>query len=109
MDNGQKRELLVLSRPKTGVPENNSGRECCWPYLIGQLPLSPVFVQNRPGAPDYSYFTQLPPVFGHYMFRFWPFYVPFLAILCFFPLGYSTTRTDQKRATRTTDSKISTR
>ena len=39
MGNGQKRELLVLFRPKTGVPENNSGRECCWPYLIGQLPL----------------------------------------------------------------------
>ena len=26
---GQKRELLVLFWPKTGVPEKNSGRECC--------------------------------------------------------------------------------
>ena len=33
--NGQKRKYLVLFRPKTDVPENNSGRECCWPYLIG--------------------------------------------------------------------------
>ena len=55
--NGQKREYPVLFWPKTDVPENNSGRECCWPYLIGQPPLSPVF--------------------GHFMFRFWPFYVPF--------------------------------
>ena len=39
--NGQKREYLVLFWPKTDVPENNSGRECCWPYLIGQHPLSP--------------------------------------------------------------------
>ena len=49
-------------------PENNSGRECCWPYLIGQHPLSPVFGQKRPGTPDNSYFAQLPPVFGHFMF-----------------------------------------
>ena len=68
MDNGQKWELSVLFWSKTGVPENNSGRECCWPYLIGQHPLSPVFGQKRPGAPDYSYFAQLPPVFGHFMF-----------------------------------------
>ena len=79
--------------PKTDVPENNSGRECCWPYLIGQHPL--VFGQKRPGTPGNSYFAQLPPVFGHYMFRFWPLYVPFLAILCSFPVGYSTARTDQ--------------
>ena len=54
--------------PKTDVPENNSGRECCWPYLIGQHPLSPVFGQKRPGTPGNSYFAQLPPVFGHFMF-----------------------------------------
>ena len=81
--------------PKTDVPENNSGRECCWPYLIGQHSLSRVFGQKRPGTPGISYFAQLPPVFGHFMFRFWPFYVPFLANLCSFPVGYSTTRTNQ--------------
>ena len=53
--------------PKTDVPENSSGRDCCWPYLIGQHPLSPVFGQNRPGTPGNSYFDQLPPVFGHFM------------------------------------------
>ena len=58
-------------------------------------PLSPVFGQKRPGTPGNSYFAQLPPVFGHFMFRFWPFYVPFLAILCFFPVGYSSALTDQ--------------
>ena len=63
--------------PKTGVPENISGREYCWPYLIEQHPLSPVFRQKRPGAPGNSYFAQLPPVFGHLMFRFWPFDVTF--------------------------------
>ena len=40
---------------------------CCWPYLIGQHPLSPVFGQKRPGSPGNSYFAQLPPVFGHFM------------------------------------------
>ena len=70
MGNGQKREVPVLFWPKTGVPENNSGRECCWPYLIGQHLLSPVFGQKkRPSAPGYiSYFAQLPPVLGHFMF-----------------------------------------
>ena len=69
--NGQKREYPVLFWPKTDVPENNSGRECCcWPYLIGQHPLSPVFGQKRPGTPGNSYFAQLPPVFGHFLFRF---------------------------------------
>ena len=24
--------------PKAGLHENDSGRECCWPYLIGQSP-----------------------------------------------------------------------
>ena len=66
--NGQKREYPVLFWPKTDVPENNSGRECCWPYLIGQHPLSPVFGPNRLGTPGNSYFAQLPPVFGHFMF-----------------------------------------
>ena len=66
--NGQKREYPVLFWPKTDVPENNSGRECLWPYLIGQHPLSPVFCQKRPVTPGNSYFAQLPPVFGHFMF-----------------------------------------
>ena len=66
--NGQKRELPVLFGQKRMYPENNSGRECCWSYLIGQHPLSPVFGQKRPGTPGNSYFAQLPPVFGHFMF-----------------------------------------
>ena len=66
--NGQKRELPVLFCLKTGVPENKSGRECYWPYLIGKHLLSPAFGQKRSGAPDYGYFAQLPPVFGHFMF-----------------------------------------
>ena len=49
-------------------PKNNSGREYCWPYLIGQHPLSPVFGQKRPDTPGNSFFAQLPPVFGHFMF-----------------------------------------
>ena len=65
---GQKQEYPVLFWPKTDVPENNSTRECCWPCLIGQPPLSPVFGQKRPGTPGNSYFAQLPPVFGHFMF-----------------------------------------
>ena len=67
--NGQKRELPVLFGQKRMYPENNSGRECCWPYLIGQHPLSPVFGQKQPGTPGNSYFAQLPPVFGHFVFR----------------------------------------
>ena len=66
--NGQKREYPVFFWPKTDVLENNSGRKCCWPYLIGQHPLSPVFGQKRPGTPGNSYFAQLPPVCGHFMF-----------------------------------------
>ena len=58
----------MLFWPKTDVPENNSSSECCWPYLIGQPPLSPVFGQKRPGTPGNSYFAQLPPVFGHFIF-----------------------------------------
>ena len=77
MGNDQKRELPVLFGQKRMYPKNKSGRECCWPYLIGQHPLSPVFGQKRPGTPGNSYFAQLPPVFGHLMFRFWPFYVAF--------------------------------
>ena len=69
MGNGQKRELSVFFGQKRAYLEtNNSGRECCWPYLIGQHPLSPVFGQKRPGTPGNSYFAQLPPVFGHSMF-----------------------------------------
>ena len=67
----------MLFGQKRMYPENKSGRECCWPYLIGQHPLSPVFGQKRPGTPGNSYFAQLPPVFGHFLLRFWPFYVPF--------------------------------
>ena len=67
MRNGQKREYPVLFWPKTDVPENNSGREGCWPYLIGQNPLSPVFGQKRPGTLGNSYFAQLTPVSGHFM------------------------------------------
>ena len=66
--------------PKSGVPENKSGRECYWPYLIGQHPLSSVFGQND---------RVLPVIATLLSFH------PFLAILCFFPVGYSTTRTDQ--------------
>ena len=69
----------MLFWPKTDVPKNNSGRECCWPYLIGQHPLSPVFGQKRPGTPGNSN----------------SYFHPFLAILCSFPVGYSTARTDQ--------------
>ena len=75
--NGQKREYPVLFGQRRMYPENNSGRECCWPYLIGQHPLSPVFGQKRPGTPGNSYFAQLPPVLGHFIFRFGPFYVSF--------------------------------
>ena len=69
----------MLFWPKTDLPENNSGRECCWPYLIGQPPLSPVFGQKRPGT--------LPVIATLLSFH------PFLAILCSFPMGYSTART----------------
>ena len=68
LGNGQKRGLPVLFGQKRMYPKNHSGRECCWPYLIGQHPLSPVFGQKRPGTPGNSYFAQLPPVFGHFMF-----------------------------------------
>ena len=67
LGNGQKRELPVLFGQKRMYPENNTGRKCCWPYMIGQLPLSPVFGQKRPGTPGNSYFAQLPPVSGHFM------------------------------------------
>ena len=66
--NGQKRELPVLFGQKRMYPENKSGRECCWPSLIGQHPLSPVFGQKRPGTPGNSSFAQLPSVFDHFMF-----------------------------------------
>ena len=101
--NGQKRKLPVLLGQKRMYSENNSGREGCWPYLIGQHPLSPVFGQKRPGTLGNSYFAQLPPVFGHFMFRFWLFYVPF---------RWADTRLLEQinmGATRTTNSKISLR
>ena len=63
----EKRELPVLFGQKRMYPENNSGRECCWPHLIGQHPLSPVFGQKRPGTSGNSYFAQLLPVFDHFM------------------------------------------
>ena len=93
----QTRELPVRFWPKTDVSEYNSGRECCWPYLIGQRPLSPVFGQKRPGTTGNSYFTQLPPVCGHFMFRFWAF-------LCSFPVVYSNT---PEQTVRTTNRKLS--
>ena len=68
MGNGQKWELQVLFWPQTGVPKNYSGRECCWPYLIGQHPLSCIFCQTQRGAPYYWYFDQLPPVLGNCVF-----------------------------------------
>ena len=52
-----------------GKLANHNGRECCWPYVIGQHPLSPVFDQKRPGTPGNSYFAQLPAVFDHFMFH----------------------------------------
>ena len=79
MGNGQKREYPVLFWPKTDVPENNSGRECCWPYLIGQHPLPFLAKSDR----------VLPVIATLLSFH------PFLAILCSFPVGYSTTRIDQ--------------
>ena len=56
----------MLFWPKPGVPEYNiSDREkCCWPYLIGQYPFFTRFWPNTPGAPDFFYFAQLPPIFG---------------------------------------------
>ena len=80
MGNGQKREYPVLFWPKTDVPQNDSGRECCWPYLVGQHPLSPVFGQKRPGTPGNATLLS---------------FHPFLTILCSFPVGYSTTRIHQ--------------
>ena len=72
MGNGQKRELPVLFWPKTDVPENNSGRECCWPYLIGQhlflaksdrvLPVIATLLSFQP------FLAVLCSVFGHFMF-----------------------------------------
>ena len=58
----------VLLGQKRMYPKNHSGRECCWPYLISQHPLSAVFGQKRPVTPGNSYFAQLPPVFDHFMF-----------------------------------------
>ena len=81
LGNGQKRELPVLFGQKRMYPENNSGRECCWPYLIGQHPLFPVLGKKRPGTPG-----NIATLFSFH---------PFLAILWSFPVGYSTTRTDQ--------------
>ena len=85
---------------KRMYPKNQSGRECCWPYLIGQHLLTPVFGQKRAGTPGNSYSAQLPPAFGH-------FFVPFLADLCSFLVGYSTARSNQHGwAPRTINSKF---
>ena len=101
MGNGQKRELPVLFWPKTGVPGNNSGRECCRPYMIGQPPLSPVFGQKRPGIPGDSYFAQLPPVLA-ILFSVFAHFILLSAGL----LYYSSRSTS---ATRTINIKISPR
>ena len=76
MGNGQKRELQVLFGQKRMYPENNCGRECCWPYLIGRHPLSPVFGHKRLGIlPVIATLLSFHPVlaifcsvFGHFMF-----------------------------------------
>ena len=101
MGNGQKRELPVLFGQKQMYPKNNSGRECCWPYLVGQHPLSPVFGQKRPVLPVIATLLSFHPflailcsVFGHFMF------------LSGGLLDYSNRST---WATRTTNSKISPR
>ena len=85
--NGQERELQVLFGQKRMYPENNSGRECCWPYLTGQHPLSPVLAKSDRVLPVIATLLSFHPflailcsVFGHF---------------CSFPVGYSTTRTDQ--------------
>ena len=57
--NGQKRVYL-----KTIAAESVVGDIC----LAKTHLITPVFGQKRMGAPDYSYFAQLPPVFGHFMF-----------------------------------------
>ena len=55
---GQKRVVYL----KTIAAESVVGR------MNDQHPLSPIFGQTRRGAPGNSYFGQLPPVFGHFMF-----------------------------------------
>ena len=77
-DNGQKRELRGFFGQKRVYLKTIAAESR---YLIDQHPLSPVFGQKRPGAPDYT----------STLFSFHAF----LAILCSFPVGYSTTRTDQ--------------
>ena len=60
----------MLFWPKTAVvPENNSGRECHWPYLVGQRPLSPFLAKSDRVLPTIA--TCSGPA------CFWPFYVPF--------------------------------
>ena len=75
MGNGQKREYPVLFWPKTDVPKNNSGRECCCPYLVGQPPLSPIFAKSDQVLPVivtllsfHPFLAILCSVFGHLMF-----------------------------------------
>ena len=92
---GQERELPVVSGQKRMYPENNSGTECCWPYLIGQHPLSPVFGKKRPGTPGNKLLCSAST-------RFWPFYVSFRWAI----LECSNRST---WATRTINSKISPR
>ena len=80
-------EVASIGQPTPAdVPENNSGRECCWPYLIG---LARRLRQSRPAS------GSSPALLTVKLVSFHPFlaiFVPFLAILCSFPVGYSTTR-----------------
>ena len=75
--NGSSRCFLA----KNGCTCKNSGRECCWPYSIGQHPLHLPFLAKS---------DRVLPVIASLLSTHL-----FLAILCSFPVGYSTTRTGQ--------------
>ena len=75
LGNGQKQELPVIFWPKMGVRVNNSGREYCWPYLVGQHPFSTVFGQRDRVLPVIATLLSFHPflaiicsVFGYFMF-----------------------------------------
>ena len=85
--NGQKRKLPVLFGQKRMYPENNSGRECCWPYLIGNTHYLPFLAKSDRVLPVIATLLSFHP--------FLAIFCSVLTILCSFPVGYSTTRTDQ--------------
>ena len=75
MGNGQKRELPVLFGQKRMYPENNSGRECCWPYLIGNTHYLPFLAKSDRVLPVIATLLSFHPflaifcsVFGRVMF-----------------------------------------